>query len=415
MPLSVLRRFVLVVVAAVLLLAVPAAAAPNPATVSDPQGDVNSPLDIKTASAAISGSTVSLTVTTWATFTDDQTQFDWAIDTNGDGTLDFAAFAMWDGSALRAALIDFSTSQATPVTVTRADQSSIQVSFPLASIGGASDFTWAAESDFDTNGNGKVDATEHDVAPDNSTFVVPALVVRLAGADRIATSVRISQDLYQDGGADAAVLTRADRFPDALAGTPLAVAKNGPMLLTSPTALDPATEAELKRVLPAGKTVYLLGGTGALGDAVAIRVQQLGYTVVRFAGVDRYDTAIKVADQGLGNPATDFLTTGLNFPDALSAGAAAAAKDGAVLLTADTTMPASRPIPRPPATPSAAPRPMPTRRPPRWWASTATTPPGGWPRPSSPTPRWWASPAGSGSPTPWPAAPTPGSSAARCC
>ena len=47
-------------------------------------------------------------------------------------------------------------------------------------------------------------------------------------------------------------------FADAPAGVPLAACKQGPLLLTDPTALTKTTENEIKRVLPAGGTVYAL-------------------------------------------------------------------------------------------------------------------------------------------------------------
>jgi putative cell wall-binding protein len=165
-----------------------------------------------------------------------------------------------------------------------------------------------------------------------------AQVVRLSGTDRVGTSIAVSGNAFP-GHAAAAVLARSDDFPDALAGTPLAVAKGGPLLLTAPAALDPRVAAELQRVVPAGGTVYLLGGTAALSPAVASAVAALGFQVVRYGGADRFATAAVVATDGLASPSTVFVTTGLNFPDALVSGVAAAAVHGAVLLTADSTMP----------------------------------------------------------------------------
>src|SRR5471032_2504633 len=94
------------------------------------------------------------------------------------------------------------------------------------------------------------------------------------------------------------------------------------------------------RVLPAGGTVYLLGGTAAIPASVATSLTSLGFVVVRYAGTDRDDTALKVA-AALGSPGTVFLATGINFPDALSAGPAAASAHGVVLLTDGSTMPAA--------------------------------------------------------------------------
>jgi putative cell wall-binding protein len=137
------------------------------------------------------------------------------------------------------------------------------------------------------------------------------------------------------------VLSRADSFADALAGTPLAVAKNAPLLLTPPTGLDPGVRAEIQRAVSPGHPVYLLGGNNALDPAIDSQLQADGYTVRRYAGTDRFDTAAIVADQGLNNPATVLEATGLGFADALAAGAAAAKAHAAVLLTADSTMPAA--------------------------------------------------------------------------
>ncbi|MDO5672355.1 MAG: cell wall-binding repeat-containing protein [Actinomycetaceae bacterium] len=65
--------------------------------------------------------------------------------------------------------------------------------------------------------------------------------------------------------------------------------------------------------------------------------------VERIAGLDRYATSVEVAKvvtaRKGGTLGKVFLATGLNFPDALVAGAAAANAGGALLLTADTQIP----------------------------------------------------------------------------
>jgi ell wall binding domain 2 (CWB2) len=156
---------------------------------------------------------------------------------------------------------------------------------------------------------------------------------RLAGSDRDDTAVAVSQNEFSaPHSASAVVLARSDAFADALTGGPLAVAKKGPLLLTSSGSLDPNTAAEISRVLVPGGTIYLLGGTGALSMAVQTQVSALGFTIVRIAGVDRYATAVQVANV-IGNPGAILEASGVDFPDALSAGPAAAALHGAVLLT----------------------------------------------------------------------------------
>lgn len=165
-------------------------------------------------------------------------------------------------------------------------------------------------------------------------------VGRVAGPDRVATALEVSRATYGDLQAGVVVLARADAFADGLAGGPLAAAGEGPLLLTDRDQLDARVEAEVARVLSPGGDVVLLGGTAALRTVVEERVAALGYRPVRVAGSDRYDTAVAVARR-LRDPQLVMLASGTDFPDALSAGAAAASAGGAVLLTADDQLPPS--------------------------------------------------------------------------
>lgn len=154
---------------------------------------------------------------------------------------------------------------------------------------------------------------------------------RLAGGDRVGTATTISQELYPET-ASAAVLTRADHFPDALAGVPLARHVDGPLLLTGGDGLASPVERELDRVLDDGATVYLLGGENALGTAVADEVRALGADVERVAGSDRFATSVAIARR-LPETGTAMVASGDKFPDALAAGAIAGARGWPVLLT----------------------------------------------------------------------------------
>jgi putative cell wall-binding protein len=150
--------------------------------------------------------------------------------------------------------------------------------------------------------------------------------------------VEISQAGFGDGGATAIVLARHDLYADALAGTPLAVARTAPLLLTPTNQLDPRVAAEMQRVLAPGGPVFILGGPMAISEGTESAVRALGFNTRRFQGHDRYATAVAIADE-LGNPQTLLLATGVDFPDAASAGAAGASQDGAVLLTVGDRLP----------------------------------------------------------------------------
>lgn len=169
-------------------------------------------------------------------------------------------------------------------------------------------------------------------------FGVPT-VTRIAGADRIATAIETSRAGFGAEEATAAVLARADLFPDALAGGALAVAEGGPLLLTESDVLDAPVAAELERVVAAGGTVHLLGGPAALSEDVAAAVAALGFAVERHGGDDRFETAIAIAEATTAMPAAIMVTTGANFPDALAASAAAADLGGVVVLTDGDVLP----------------------------------------------------------------------------
>lgn len=166
-------------------------------------------------------------------------------------------------------------------------------------------------------------------------------VHRLGGADRIETAIEISK-----AGFDAAatvVLARADLYPDALAGAPLAAAEDAPILLTGGGALDPRVAAELDRL--GTERVILLGGTAALAEQVARDARADGLAVERVAGVDRFDTARLVAARlGTGGAGT-YLVQGVDpdpsrgWPDAVSVSPLAAHQQRPILLTATSTLP----------------------------------------------------------------------------
>jgi putative cell wall-binding protein len=163
-------------------------------------------------------------------------------------------------------------------------------------------------------------------------------VSRLQGTDRDATAIAVSNAGFPAAGsAHAVVLARDEVFPDSLVGAPLSAHAGGPLLLTPSDALDATVAAEIRRVLPAGGTVYLLGGPVALSAAVAETVEAGGYVVKRIGGADRYTTAIAVA-AALGNPDTTFVATASDYPDALAAGPAAALTGGAVVLSDGTRL-----------------------------------------------------------------------------
>ena len=170
---------------------------------------------------------------------------------------------------------------------------------------------------------------------------------RLFGSDRIATGIAVSQRRYSEG-ASGAVVASSTSFADSVVGGPLAAQFELPLLLTSPKSLDSRVLKELQRLTADEPQpfVYIIGSEGAVSAPVAKSLSDAGFLVVRLAGSDRYATSVEVAkelDWGWDYDPTRsaaFLADGRNFPDALSAGPAAAQLYAPVLLTNGTSTPA---------------------------------------------------------------------------
>ena len=160
-------------------------------------------------------------------------------------------------------------------------------------------------------------------------------VTRLAGAGRYETAAKISQAEFTQ--ADTVVLANSMNYADALAGVPLAKAKNAPILLTNKETLDKATLAEIKRLK--AKNVIILGGKGAVSEQVEITLKNQGITTERYEGGTRFGTATAIAEKLNENPTDVFFVYYNGFPDALSASTAAALKNAPIIyLTTDGDM-----------------------------------------------------------------------------
>jgi putative cell wall-binding protein len=136
------------------------------------------------------------------------------------------------------------------------------------------------------------------------------------------------------------LLATGSTFPDAVAGSAAAGHLGVPLLLSTSGSLSTQAAAEIDRLKPA--RVALLGGTAALGSAVAQQVAAHGPTVVRWQGADRFATAASISQNTYPNGATNvYLATGATFPDALAGAALAAVAGGPLLLTNATTLPSA--------------------------------------------------------------------------
>ncbi len=146
------------------------------------------------------------------------------------------------------------------------------------------------------------------------------------------------------GGANNIILASGENFPDGLAAAYLSGAVGAPVLLTARDALPSSTAnaiGTIDALLAGDATVHVVGGNAAVSPAVRAQLTTLGYELNEISGANRYETAASVAAAGntaggvgsFDGKRTAIVTTGENYPDALSAGSLAHGGRHPVLLT----------------------------------------------------------------------------------
>ncbi|WLR41600.1 cell wall-binding repeat-containing protein [Bacillus carboniphilus] len=153
---------------------------------------------------------------------------------------------------------------------------------------------------------------------------------RIGGQDRYETAIEIAKKQYPTGS-DKVVLARGDDFPDALSGAPLAKKLDAPILLTEKHQLTKDTKDLLQEWEP--KEIIILGGDKAIYEQVETELKAITSKTSRIFGKDRYETAVKIANEVSADQTKAFLVTGEDFPDALSVAAYAAEKQLPILLS----------------------------------------------------------------------------------
>lgn len=167
-------------------------------------------------------------------------------------------------------------------------------------------------------------------------------VVRVTGESRFDTAAQVAGLTYPDGASDV-IVAAGFNFPDALASSGVGGLVDAPILLVN-DALDsvPAeTSAALADLDP--DTVHIAGGTAAVSQAIEDEIEAAGdWTMNRFAGTDRFDTAALMA--GVFGPddvagSTAIVGTGFVAADSLAAGPLAHFGPHPILLTNTDELP----------------------------------------------------------------------------
>lgn len=158
------------------------------------------------------------------------------------------------------------------------------------------------------------------------SFMIPAgvssanveNVTRIAGKDRIATSIEISKAMFNES--DNVVLASGFNFADALSAGQLAAALNAPLILSDEN-MDLRVKEEIANLKP--KNMYIVGGENALSSNIEESVKSAvnDINIERLKGNNRYETSVKVMEKTKEFIDAEYLliASGKNFPDALSA------------------------------------------------------------------------------------------------
>lgn len=208
----------------------------------------------------------------------------------------------------------------------------------VVTLGAAGGFTYTPDLGFSGVDNFTYAAHDGTVGSNVATVTITVTlppVIPIAGANRADTAIKASMEAYPAGLADAGartvVIATGSNWPDALGGTSLAGALDGPVLLVEKSSMPASVMTEIRR-LKAAKAI-ILGGTGAVDSTVedALALELGRANVTRIQGSNRYATAANTARKvievmGAGYDGHAFVATGGNFPDALAAAPLAAAK-----------------------------------------------------------------------------------------
>lgn len=160
-------------------------------------------------------------------------------------------------------------------------------------------------------------------------------VKRIFGSNRYKTAIKSSKNLTNNSKKVFIASGESKSMIDALNVSPYAAVLKAPVLLTEKTEIAEETLSEIQRIN--ASEAIIIGGTEAIGKNVEDQLKSKGLTVRRIFGNDRYDTALKVAEEAIEKGKLKenkiFLCSGESSADALSISSVSAKEEGIILLT----------------------------------------------------------------------------------
>lgn len=163
--------------------------------------------------------------------------------------------------------------------------------------------------------------------------------------DRYGTAVYVSanMDIARGKAPTDVFIAYANGYADTLAVSSIAAMKNAPILYINGSGLlDGSTKYYLDSIKGTLKNIYIIGGTGVISSKAESTLAPYG-TVKRLSGSNRYETCVAVNNyfSSILSGKSVCLTTGQNYPDALSGGVLAA-KNKAPMMIVDSVLSANQ-------------------------------------------------------------------------
>lgn len=150
---------------------------------------------------------------------------------------------------------------------------------------------------------------------------------RIFGNNRYETSLEIAKHI---GTSNGIFLATGENYADALSSGPIASNLSMPIILSTKDFLtDTINDYIANNTIP---YTYIIGGTEVISNNVASKFNN----ALRIAGNDRYETNNKLISyfNYMLNFSNAYISTGINYPDALAGGALAAKNNYPIILTA---------------------------------------------------------------------------------
>jgi len=163
-------------------------------------------------------------------------------------------------------------------------------------------------------------------------------ITRLSGSTRYGTAVAIAKELSKITGKtfDKLYFTNANNYPDALSISSVAAIEGTPILYMPTTGgVESTTKEYIKN--SKCKTGVVLGGSNAVSETGFKSLSQMGLSMSRIYGADRYKTSVAINQKyaSLFSGKEVAVSTGINFPDALAGSALCAKLKMPVVLASD--------------------------------------------------------------------------------